>query len=69
MTNGSTVPDPYPGLINAQNLDFAKPNFFFKNIGCYVAKSTYIHVRIPFNFMTVFNTKTQIAKVYNKLLD
>ncbi len=29
----------------------------------------YIHVRIPFNFMTVFNTKTLIVSVYSKLLD
>jgi hypothetical protein len=41
----------------------------FKNIGRNVATSTYIHVRIPFNFITVLDTKTRIAKVYHKLLD
>jgi hypothetical protein len=29
----------------------------------------YIHVRIPFNFTTVFNTKQAIAGVYNQLLE
>jgi hypothetical protein len=66
--NGSTVLDPDPEL-NAQNLDFAKPKLFFKNIGLYAATSTYIHIQIPFNFMTVFNTKDRIAEVYDKLLD
>ena len=56
MSSGSTVPDPDPELINAQNFDFAKPKLFFKNIGKYAATSTYIHVQIPFNFTTVFNT-------------
>ncbi len=28
----------------------------------------YIHVRIPFNFTTVFNTKQAIAGVYEQLL-
>jgi hypothetical protein len=55
--------------MNAQNFDFAKPKLFFKNIGHYASTSTYIHVRIPFNFTTVFNTKQAIAEVYNKLLD
>jgi len=55
-------------LINAQNFDFAKPKLFFKNIGKYAATSTYIHVRIPFNFTTVFNTKQAIAGVYDQLL-
>jgi hypothetical protein len=55
--------------MNMQNLDFVKPKLFFKNIGHYVATSMYIHVHIPFNFTTVFNTKEAIAKVYNKLLD
>jgi hypothetical protein len=63
MTTGSNVPDLDPKLINPQSLDFAK------NIGRYVATSMYIHVRIPFIFTTVFNTKTLIAEVYNKLLD
>jgi len=68
MSSGSTVPDPDPELINAQNFDFAKPKLFFKNIGKYAATSTYIHVRIPFNFTTVFNTKQAIAGVYDQLL-
>jgi hypothetical protein len=68
MTSGTTVPDPDPELINAQNFDFAKPKLFFKNIGKYAATSTYIHVRIPFNFNTVFNTKLAIAGVYYQLL-
>jgi hypothetical protein len=65
MSSGSTVPDPDPELMNAQNFDFAKPKLFFKNISRYAATSTYIHVRIPFNFTTVFNTKQAIAKVYS----
>jgi hypothetical protein len=68
MTSGSTVLDPDPELINAQNCDFAKPKLFFKNIGKYAATSTYIHVPIPFNFTTVFNTKKAIARVYDQLL-
>jgi len=68
MTSGTTVPDLDPELINAQNFNFAKPKLFFKNIGKYAATSTYIHVRIPFNFTTVFNTKQAISGVYNKLL-
>jgi len=69
MSSGSTVLDPDPDLMNAQNFDFAKPKLFFKNIGRYAATSTYIYVRIPFNFTTVFNTKQAIAGVYDKLLD
>jgi len=69
MSSGSTVPDPDPELINAQNFNFAKPKLFFKNIGKYAATSTYIHVRIPFNFTTVFNMKQAIARVYEQLLD
>jgi hypothetical protein len=69
MSSGSTVPDPDPELINAQNFDFAKPKLFFKNIGKYAATSTYIHVRIPFNFTTIFNTKKAIAGVYDQLLE
>jgi hypothetical protein len=65
MTTGSTVLDPE--LMNAQNFDFAKPKLFFKNIGRYVATSTYIHVRIPFNFTTIFNTKQAIAQVYEQV--
>jgi hypothetical protein len=67
MSSGSTVPDLDPELINAQNFNFAKPKLFFKNIGKYAATSTYIHVRIPFNFTTVFNTKQVIAGVYEQL--
>jgi hypothetical protein len=63
----STIPDPGPELMNAQNFNFAKPKLFFKNISRYVATSTYIHVRITFNFTTVFNTKQAIAEVYSKL--
>ncbi len=69
MSSGSTVPDPDPELMNAQNFNFAKPKLFFKNTGKYAATSTYIHVRIPFNFTTVFNTKQAIARVYNQLQD
>jgi hypothetical protein len=69
MSSGSTVPDPDPELMNTQNFNFAKPKLFFKNIGKYAATSTYIHVRIPFNFTTVFNTKQAIAGVYKQLLD
>jgi hypothetical protein len=69
MTSGTTVPDPDPELINAQNFDFARPKLFFKNISKYAATSTYIHVCIPFNFTTVFNTKQAITGVYNQLLE
>jgi hypothetical protein len=69
ITEGQSVLDPEPELIHAQSFDFAKPKIFFKNIGCYMATSRYIHVRIPFNFTTVFNTKTFIASKYAKLLD
>ncbi len=69
MSSGSTVPDPDLELINAQNFNFAKPKLFFKNIGKYAATSTYIHVPIPFNFTTVFNTKQSITGVYEQLLD
>ncbi len=69
MSSGSTVPDLDPELINVQNFNFAKPKLFFKNIGKYAATSTYIHIRIPFNFTMVFNTKQAIAGVYEQLLD
>jgi hypothetical protein len=69
MTSGTTVPDLDPELINAQNLNFTKPKLFFKNNGKYSATSTYIHIQIPFNFTTVFNTKQAIAGVYNQLLE
>jgi hypothetical protein len=55
--------------MNTQNFNFAKPKLFFKHIGKYAATSTYIHVRIPFNFTTVFNTKQAIAGVFKQLLD
>jgi hypothetical protein len=69
MSSGSTVPDPDPELMNAQNFNFAKPKLFFKNIGKYAATSTNIHIRIPFNFTTVFNTKQAIAGIYEQLLE
>jgi hypothetical protein len=69
MTNRSNIPDLDPELVNVQNFDFAKPKLFFKNIGLDAATSTYIHIRIPFNFTTIFNTKALIAEVYDKLLD
>jgi len=69
MTPGSNVLDPDLELINAQKFDFAKPKLFFKNISHYAATSPYIHVHIPFNFPTVFNTKAKIAEVYDKLLE
>ncbi len=69
MSSGLAVPDPDPELMNAQNFNFAKPKLVFKNISRYMATSTYIHVRIPFNFTTVFNTKEANTKVYDKLLE
>jgi hypothetical protein len=69
MSSGLTVPDLDPELMNVQNFDFAKPKLFFKNIGRYAATSTYIHVRIPFNFTTIFNTEQAIARVYDQLLE
>ncbi len=68
LSTGTTIPDPDPELINAQNFDFAKPKLFFKNIGKYAATSTYILVRIPSNVTTVFNTKQAIANFYDQLL-
>jgi len=53
--------------MNTQNFNFAKPKLFFKHIGKYAATSTYIHVRIPFNFTMVF--KQAIAGVYEQLLN
>jgi hypothetical protein len=69
MSSGSTVPDPDPELMNVQNFDFVKPKLFFKNISRYTATSTYIHVRISFNFTIVFNTKQAISEVCNQLHD
>jgi hypothetical protein len=44
-------------------------SYFFKNIGRYVATSTYIHVRIPFNFSQILDTRSTIEQHYNVLLD
>jgi hypothetical protein len=69
MSQGQQLPDPEPELINAKSLDFAKPKLFFKNIGRYAATSTYIHVRIPFNFSQILGTKITIEQQYQVLLD
>jgi hypothetical protein len=63
MSHGQPLPDPDPELINA------KPKLFFKNIGCYAATLTYIHVRIPFNFSQVLDTKNTTEQNYITLLD
>jgi hypothetical protein len=60
MSHGQLLPDPDLELINAKSLDFVKPKLFFKNIGRYAATSTYIHVRIPFNFSQILDTKNTI---------
>jgi hypothetical protein len=62
ISQGQQLPDPDSELSNAKSLNFAKPKLFFKNIGLYAATSTYIHVRIPFNF-------SQIEQQYQVLLD
>ena len=67
MSQGQQLPDPE--LINAKSLNFTKPKLFFKNIGRYAATSTYIHVRIPFNFSQILDTKTTIEQQYQVLLD
>jgi hypothetical protein len=69
MSYGQQLPDPEPELINAKSLDFAKPKLFFKNIGRYAATSTYIHVRVPFNFSQILDTKATIEQQYQVLLD
>jgi len=69
MSHGQQLLDPDPELINLKSLDFVKPKLFFKNIGRYVATSTYIHVRIPFNFSQILDTKNTIEQHYNTLLD
>jgi len=69
MSHGQSLPDPDPELINAKSLNFAKPKLFFKNIGRYTATSTYIHVRIPFNFSQILDTKNTIEQHYVTLLD
>ncbi len=69
MSQGQSLPDPDPELINTKNLDFAKPKLFFKKMGKYAATSTYIHVRIPFNFAQILDTKNTIEQHYELLLD
>jgi hypothetical protein len=69
MSQGQQLPDPDLELINAKSLDFAKPKLFFKNIGRYAATSTYIHVRVPFNFSQILDTKATIEQQYQVLLD
>jgi hypothetical protein len=63
MSQGQQLPDPDLELINA------KPKLFFKNIGRYAATSTYIHVRIPFNFSQILDTRSTIEQHYNVLLN
>jgi len=69
MSQGQQLPDPDPELINAKSLDFAKPKLFFNNIGRYAATSTYIHVRIPFNFSQILDTKSTIEQHYEVLVN
>jgi hypothetical protein len=69
MSQGQSLPDPDPELINAKSLDFAEPKLFFKNMGKCAATSTYIHVRIPFNFTQILDTKNTIEQHYELLLD
>jgi hypothetical protein len=69
MTQGQTVPDLDLELINAKSLDFMTPKLFFKNIGQYAATSMYIHVRIPFNFTQILDTRNTIEENYINLLD
>jgi hypothetical protein len=64
MSLGQQLPDHDPELINAKSLDFTKPKLFFKNIGRNAATSTYIHVRIPFNFSQILDTKVTIEQQY-----
>jgi hypothetical protein len=69
MSQGQSLPDSDPELINAKSLGFAKPKLFFKNIGCYAATSTYIHVWILFNFTQILDTKNTIEQHSDLLLD
>jgi hypothetical protein len=69
MSHSQQLPDPDPELINVKSLNFAKPKLIFKNIGWYAATSTYIHVRIPFNFSQILDTKNTIEQHNNTLLD
>jgi hypothetical protein len=69
MSQGQSLPDPDLELINVRSLNFAKQKLFFKNIGRYTTTSTYIHVKIPFNFTQILDTKNIIEENYKKLLD
>jgi len=69
MSQGQQLPDPDPELINTKSLNFTKPKLFFKNIGRYAATSTYIHVRILFNFSQILDTKSTIEQHYEVLLN
>jgi hypothetical protein len=69
MSQGQQLPDLDLEVFNTKSLDFAKPKLFFKNIGRYMATSTYIHVRIPFNFSQIIDTRSIIEQHYNVLLD
>jgi hypothetical protein len=69
MSQGQQLPDPDPELINVKSLDFAKPKLFIKNIGRYAATSTYIHVRIPFNFSQILDKRSTIEQHYQVLLN
>jgi hypothetical protein len=66
MSQGQTVLDSDPELINERSLDFAKPKLFFKNMGCYAATSTYIHIRIPFNFSQTLDMQQSISGTYEQ---
>jgi hypothetical protein len=68
MSRGQTVLDPNPELINARSLNFMKSKLFFRNIGCYAATSTYIHVGIPLNFSQILNTQQRVKSTYTQLL-
>ncbi len=69
MSQGQQLPDLDLEVFNTKSLDFAKPKLFFKNIGRYMATSTYIHVRIPFNFSHILDTRSTIEQHYNVLLE
>ncbi len=65
MSQGQQLPDLDPELINTKSLDFPKPKLFFKNIGRNAATSTHIHVRIPFNFSQILDTRSTIEQYYS----
>jgi hypothetical protein len=46
----------YKAPLHLNSFHFTKPNLFVKNIGRYMATSTYIHLRVPFKFSLVFDT-------------